>query len=178
MASANQVTPVPSKNIGHKNWRSPLVESTILFLNSTGLSTGKENAYGQVYRTGRAFVKPYCGRHWPSGKRLQTQVLETNAKVLIDFIRAIPGTRHLCLEEGTHSNWLYEVLSPHVQEIVVAGVTCPRFCYHSRTQTARSIDGASFASGAGGRYPRALWGRTRLCSFVYRSTRTCVSRSV
>jgi len=58
----------------------------------------------------------------PSGKRLQTQVLETNAKVLIDFIRAIPGTRHLCLEEGTHSNWLYEVLSPHVQEIVVAGV--------------------------------------------------------
>jgi hypothetical protein len=58
----------------------------------------------------------------PSGKRLQTQVLETNAKVLIDFIRAIPGNRHLCLEEGTHSNWLYEVLSPHVQEIVVAGV--------------------------------------------------------
>jgi transposase len=58
----------------------------------------------------------------PSGKRLQTQVLETNAKVLIDFIRAIPVTRHLCLEEGTHSNWLYEVLSPHVQEIVVVGV--------------------------------------------------------
>ncbi len=58
----------------------------------------------------------------PSGKRLQTQVLETNAKVLISFIRTIPGNRHLCLEEGTHSNWLYEVLSPHVQEIVVAGV--------------------------------------------------------
>jgi hypothetical protein len=38
-----------------------------------------------------------------SGKRLQTQVLETNAKVLIDFIRAIPGNRHLCFEEGTHS---------------------------------------------------------------------------
>jgi hypothetical protein len=38
------------------------------------------------------------------------------------LIRAIPGTRHLCLEEGTHSNWLYEVLSPHVQEMVVAGV--------------------------------------------------------
>lgn len=57
----------------------------------------------------------------PSGKRLQTQVLETNAKVLIDFIRAIPGTRHLCLGEGTHSNWLYEVLSPHAEEIVVAG---------------------------------------------------------
>jgi hypothetical protein len=58
----------------------------------------------------------------PSGKRLQTQVLETNARVLIDFIRTIPVTRHLCLEEGTQSNWLYEVLSPHVQEMVVMGV--------------------------------------------------------
>lgn len=57
----------------------------------------------------------------PSGKRLRTQVLETNARVLIDFIRAVPGTRHLYFEEGTHSNWLYEVLLPHVQEIVVAG---------------------------------------------------------
>ena len=58
----------------------------------------------------------------PSGKRLQTQVLETNAKVIINFIRIIPGNRHLCFEEGTHSNWLYEVLSPFVQEIVVVGV--------------------------------------------------------
>ncbi len=58
----------------------------------------------------------------PSGKRLQTQVLETNAKVLINFLLTIPGNRHLCLEEGTHSNWLYEVLSPHVQEIVVVRV--------------------------------------------------------
>lgn len=58
----------------------------------------------------------------PSGKRLQTQVLETNARVLINFIRTIPGNRHLCFEEGTHSNWLYEVLSPHIKEIVVVGV--------------------------------------------------------
>ncbi len=55
-----------------------------------------------------------------SGKRLRSQVVETNAKALIDVIRAVPKDRHLCLEEGPHSNWLYEVLSPHVQEIVVA----------------------------------------------------------
>jgi hypothetical protein len=58
----------------------------------------------------------------PSGRRLQTQVLETNARALIAFLETIPKSRHLCLEEGTHANWLYEVLSPHVQEIVVAGV--------------------------------------------------------
>jgi transposase len=55
-----------------------------------------------------------------SGKRLQSQVVETNASALINVIRAVAKDRHLCLEEGPHANWLYEVLSPHVQEIVVA----------------------------------------------------------
>jgi transposase len=58
----------------------------------------------------------------PSGRRLQSQVLETNARALISFLKTIPKPRHLCLEEGTHAGWLYEVLAPHVQEIVVAGV--------------------------------------------------------
>jgi hypothetical protein len=49
-------------------------------------------------------------------------VVETNAGALIRVLRGIPGTRHVCLEEGTHASWLYEVLSPHVEEIVVAGV--------------------------------------------------------
>ena len=35
-----------------------------------------------------------------SGKRLGSQVVETNAKALIDVIRAVPKDRHLCLEEG------------------------------------------------------------------------------
>ncbi|MHA2497684.1 MAG: transposase [Candidatus Hodarchaeales archaeon] len=58
----------------------------------------------------------------PSGKRLQSQVIETNAQALINFLLTIPGNRHLCTEEGTHANWLYEVLSPHVQEMIVARV--------------------------------------------------------
>ncbi len=58
----------------------------------------------------------------PSGRKLQCQVLETNAKALIGFIRTIPKNRRLIFEEGTHSNWLYEVLCPHVQELVVVGV--------------------------------------------------------
>ncbi len=38
----------------------------------------------------------------PSGRRLQSKVLETNAGVLIDFLKSVPHPRHLCLEEGTH----------------------------------------------------------------------------
>lgn len=59
----------------------------------------------------------------PSGRRLGSQVVETNGQALVEAIRAIPKPRHLCMEEGTQSGWLYEVLSPHVDELVVAGIS-------------------------------------------------------
>jgi transposase len=55
----------------------------------------------------------------PSGRRLGSQVLETNGRALVSAIRAIPGRRHLCLEEGTQSAWLCELLGPHVTDVVV-----------------------------------------------------------
>ena len=58
----------------------------------------------------------------PSGKRLGSQVVETNARALIEVLRAIPKQRHMCMEEGTLSAWLHEVLEPHVEELVVTGV--------------------------------------------------------
>ncbi len=62
----------------------------------------------------------------PGGKRLGSHVVETNAKALIEVLRSIPVPRHLCLEEGTLASWLYEVLSPHVEEIVVTAVSASR----------------------------------------------------
>jgi transposase len=54
-----------------------------------------------------------------SGKRLKSAVVETNGRALIEFIKTVPGRTHVCLEEGTQSGWLYEILSPHVDEIIV-----------------------------------------------------------
>ena len=48
----------------------------------------------------------------PSGRKLGSQVLETNGRALVEALRAIPRPRHVCFEEGTQSAWLYEVLSP------------------------------------------------------------------
>lgn len=48
--------------------------------------------------------------------------LETNARALIEALRGIPRNRHVCVEEGTLSGWLWEVLEPHVEELVVVGV--------------------------------------------------------
>lgn len=58
-----------------------------------------------------------------SGKRLQSVVVETNGRALVEYVRTLPGRLHLCLEEGTQSAWLYEVLSRHVDEIVVTHVS-------------------------------------------------------
>jgi transposase len=55
----------------------------------------------------------------PSGRQIACQVVETNGKVLVDLMHTIPTPRHVCLEEGTHSGWLYEILAPHVDQIVV-----------------------------------------------------------
>jgi transposase len=54
-----------------------------------------------------------------TGKRLGLQVVETNGAALKQAIRGIAGNKHLCLEEGTQSAWLYELLEPEVDEIVV-----------------------------------------------------------
>jgi hypothetical protein len=40
----------------------------------------------------------------------------------VECLRAIPGQRHVCFEEGTQSGWLFEILEPHAVEVVVAGV--------------------------------------------------------
>jgi hypothetical protein len=57
-----------------------------------------------------------------SGKRLGTHVVETNGQALVEQLKTIPGKRHVCLEEGTQSTWLYEILSPHAEEVVVVMV--------------------------------------------------------
>jgi len=55
------------------------------------------------------------------GKTLRTDVVETNGQSLVEYLRFIPGQLHLCLEEGTQSQWLFELLAPHTQEIAVVG---------------------------------------------------------
>ncbi len=58
------------------------------------------------------------------GRRVGSpHVLETSAQALITFLKSQSGTLHLCLEEGTQSTWLVEVLGPHVADIVVEHVS-------------------------------------------------------
>jgi len=55
----------------------------------------------------------------PTGRKIREQVVDTDGKVLQQFVRSIGGRRHLCFEEGTHSDWLFELLEPLTVETVV-----------------------------------------------------------
>jgi transposase len=58
-----------------------------------------------------------------AGKRVRSYVVETNGQALIECMKTIPGKRHVCVEEGTQSSWLYEILTPHTEEVVVMAVS-------------------------------------------------------
>ena len=53
------------------------------------------------------------------GKELQTEVVETNGEVLVRYLKLIPGRKYLCLEAGNQSQWLSEILSLYVHELVI-----------------------------------------------------------
>jgi transposase len=54
-----------------------------------------------------------------AGRRLWSRVTETNAEQLIELVKSEARPRFVVMEEGACSEWLYEVLSPHADSVVV-----------------------------------------------------------
>lgn len=54
-----------------------------------------------------------------SGRLVQQSVLMTRAAAILDFIGGVRGSLHVTFEEGTHSAWLYDLLSRRVDKLVV-----------------------------------------------------------
>jgi transposase len=54
-----------------------------------------------------------------AGKVVMECVIETKASTLLQFIDGLRGDVHVTLEEGTWAAWLYDLLKPHVTEVVV-----------------------------------------------------------
>src|SRR5258708_14988222 len=53
------------------------------------------------------------------GKVVMESIIETKASTILQFIQGLRGDLHVTLEEGTWAAWLYDVLKPHVTEVVV-----------------------------------------------------------
>jgi transposase len=54
-----------------------------------------------------------------AGKLGMESIIETKAATVLEFLHGLRGELHVTLEEGTWAAWLYDVLKPHVVEIMV-----------------------------------------------------------
>src|SRR5712675_2294031 len=54
-----------------------------------------------------------------AGKFVMECVIETKASMLLQFIDGLRGDVRVTFEEGTWAAWLYDLLKPHVTQVVV-----------------------------------------------------------
>ena len=54
-----------------------------------------------------------------TGKLVMESIVETKAATIVQFIQGIQGNLCVTLEEGTSAAWLYDLLQPHVAQVVV-----------------------------------------------------------
>ena len=54
-----------------------------------------------------------------NGKLVMESILETKASTLLEFFGGLRGSLFVTFEEGTWAAWLYDLLKPHVANLVV-----------------------------------------------------------
>src|ERR1700686_1959067 len=53
------------------------------------------------------------------GKVVMESIVETKASTLLEFFAGLRGSLFVTFEEGTWAAWLYDLLKPHVTEVLV-----------------------------------------------------------
>src|ERR1035438_3279798 len=53
------------------------------------------------------------------GSLVMEATLETKAETILQFMHGLRGSLHVTFEEGTSAAWLYDLIQPHVTEVVV-----------------------------------------------------------
>jgi transposase len=54
-----------------------------------------------------------------AGKLVMESIIETKAITIVECVQGLRGDLHITLEEGTWAAWLYDLLRPHVNEVLV-----------------------------------------------------------
>ena len=54
-----------------------------------------------------------------AGKLVIESLIETKAATILEFLQGLKGTLCVTFEEGTSAAWLYDLLKPHVANVVV-----------------------------------------------------------
>ena len=54
-----------------------------------------------------------------AGKLVMESLIETKAATILEFFQGLKGTLCVAFEEGTSAAWLYDLLKPHVANVIV-----------------------------------------------------------
>lgn len=54
-----------------------------------------------------------------AGKSVMQTIIETKASTIVQFLRGLQGSLYVTFEEGTYAAWLYDLLTPYVDQVVV-----------------------------------------------------------
>ena len=54
-----------------------------------------------------------------TGKLVMESIIESKAVTILQFIHGLRGELHVTWEEGTWAAWLYDLLQPQVQQVLV-----------------------------------------------------------
>ena len=54
-----------------------------------------------------------------AGKFVMESVIETKANTILEFIHGLRGDVRVTFEEGTWAAWFYDLMKPHITEVVV-----------------------------------------------------------
>src|ERR1035441_5811995 len=54
-----------------------------------------------------------------SGKLVMECIIETKAITILQFLQGLRDSLHVTFEEGTWAAWLYDLIKPHVTELIV-----------------------------------------------------------
>lgn len=55
----------------------------------------------------------------PSGRVIARSILPTEAAALVEYFQSMRGSVHVAFEEGTQAQWLYDLLAPRVDHVIV-----------------------------------------------------------
>ncbi len=90
------------------------------------------------------------------GKIVMESILETKAVTILEFFAGLRGTLSVTFEEGTWAAWLYDLLKPHVAQLVVC---------NPRKNAPPWLHGSFFAKNWAGRHASRLTPWKRLHHF-------------
>ena len=95
-----------------------------------------------------------------AGKLIMESIIETKAITILQFFQGLHGDVYVTLEEGTWAAWLYDLLKPHVTQVVVCNPRKNALLLKQAARATRSMPeiGRAFAPwSAFGGLPRRAW---------------------